>query len=268
MNESKIDLFKVNETLAYKFFQMPKELFRNPYYAQNLCLESKVAYTLLLDRLELSRINKWFNDKEEIYLIYTRQELIKELKIGNGTACKVFNELKKCNLIQEERLGQGLANRIYIGKIQSEELESFKNRIYRDSNSEYLEVLDSISKNAIWHTNNTNINNTDNIYNTAEKILFADTVHLYNEELKELVEKYGKEKTVKIIVTLDLYKKANGKEYASDYDAIHSWVITKVEREEKFNNKKLIILKQVLNTNLIQKKKLQIWNNSMIYFKE
>ena len=68
--------------------------------------------TLLLDRLELSRINKWFNDKGEIYLIYTRQELIKELKISRATATKVFIELANCNLIKEERLGQGMPNRI------------------------------------------------------------------------------------------------------------------------------------------------------------
>ena len=83
MDENNIKLFKINET-----------------------------YTLLLDRLELSRINKWFNDKGEIYLIYTRQELIKELKISLATATKVFIELANCNLIKEERLGQGMPNRI------------------------------------------------------------------------------------------------------------------------------------------------------------
>lgn len=83
MDENNIKLFKINET-----------------------------YTLLFDRLELSRINKWFNDKGEIYLIYTRQELIKELKISRATATKVFIELANCNLIKEERLGQGMPNRI------------------------------------------------------------------------------------------------------------------------------------------------------------
>lgn len=85
-----IELFKINETLTYRFYQMPKELFENPYYKYNLSLESKVAYSLLLDRLQLSRINKWFNEKGEIYLIYTRMELIDELKISKVTASKVF----------------------------------------------------------------------------------------------------------------------------------------------------------------------------------
>lgn len=53
------------------------------------------------------------------------------------------------------------------------------------------------------------------------------------EELNNLVEQYGNEKTAKIIVALDLYKKSTGKVYASDYNAILNWVINKVERDEK-----------------------------------
>ena len=66
---NQIELFKINETLSYKFYQMPKELFNNPYYKNKLSLESKVAYTFLLDRLQISRMNKWFNEKGEIYFI-------------------------------------------------------------------------------------------------------------------------------------------------------------------------------------------------------
>ena len=61
---------------------------------------------------------------------------------------------------------------------------------------------------------------------------------LGNEELNNLLSQYGKEKTAKIIVTLDLYKKSTGKEYESDYNAILNWVANKVERDEKINNNK------------------------------
>lgn len=76
MNDEKLNLFKINETLTYKFYQMPKELFRNSLYRDRLSLEAKVTYTLLIDRLELSRINKWFNEKE-IYLIYKGRVWVK-----------------------------------------------------------------------------------------------------------------------------------------------------------------------------------------------
>jgi len=233
VNDEKLDLFKINETLTYKFYQMPKELFRNPLYKDILSLEAKVTYTLLLDRLELSKINKWFNEKGEIYLIYTRQELINELKISRSTASKVFNELKKCNLIKEERLGQGMANRIYIGKIQSEDLEKFKNRTFRSLKEELLEVQNRISRSIKENTNNTDINNTDNVINRNEKIFYDERVSLYKEEVLKLVEDYTIEKATKFIVELNIYKLSSGKEYSSDYDAILRWVVNKVERDEK-----------------------------------
>lgn len=118
MLENEIDIFTIDDNFTFKFYQMPKELFSNPYYHQNLSLESKIAYTLLLDRLELSRMNGWVNEKKQIYLIYTRKEIMSELKISKATVVKVFNELKTCNLIKEERIGFSKPNRIYLGKIK------------------------------------------------------------------------------------------------------------------------------------------------------
>lgn len=192
-------------------------------------------------------------------MIYTRQELINELKISRATASKVFNELKKCNLIMEERLGQRLANRIYIGKMQSEDLEKFKDRTFRSSKEELQEVLNRISRSLKENSNNTDINNTNlNISNGQEKIFFADRVSLKLEELNNLVEQYGNEKTAKIIVALDLYKKSSGKVYASDYNAILNWVVAKVERDEKrelegvskkssLNLKSIILIIMIIN---------------------
>jgi len=238
MSKNNINLFKINETLTYKFYQMPKELFKSSLYKDRLSLEAKVTYTLLLDRLELSRINKWFNDKGEIYLIYTRQELIKELKISRATATKVFKELIDCNLIKEERLGQGMPNRIYIGKMESEDLYKVKEKIFRSSKEELQEVLNRISRNSKENSNNTDLSNTENLSNNR-KIFLTDKVSLEIEELKNLRSLYNDEKVAKIIVTLDLYKKANGKEYASDYNAILNWVIAKVEREERVEFQKI-----------------------------
>lgn len=231
-----IELFKVNETLTYKFYQMPKELFKNSYYKDKLSLESKVAYSLLLDRLQLSNINKWFNEDGEIYLIYTRLELIDELKISKVTASKVFKELSECNLIKEERLGQGKPNRIYIGKIKSENIEEFKRRNFRSLKTELLEVQNRISRSLKENTNNTDINNTDNMCNENTKIFFDDKVSLYQEEICKLVEDYSIEKATNFVVELNLYKLSSGKEYTSDYDAILRWVVNKVERDEKREN--------------------------------
>lgn len=240
MNEN-INLFKVNETLSYRFYQMPKELFRNPLYKDKLSLEAKVTYSLLLDRMELSRINRWFNEKGEIFLQYTRVELVDELKISRVTAAKVFKELIDTKLIVEERLGQGYPNRIYIGKMQVEDLEKFKDRNFRSKETLLLEVKNRISRSKKENTNDTDIIETENIYSKDDKIFYTEKVSMYEKEVEELVKRYGEDKTAKFIVSLDLYKKSSGKEYASDFDAIQSWVISKIEREElreKYNKTK------------------------------
>lgn len=227
------EYFKINETMSYRFYQMPKELFKNPLYKDKLSLESKVAYTLLLDRLQLSKLNKWFNEKGEVYLIYTRVELTEELKISRVTAAKVFKELSDCKLIREERIGQGNPNRIYIGKIKCEDLEEYKIRNFRSKETLLLEVKNRISRSIKENTNNTDNNNTNTINIKNEKIFFADKVSLYDIELENLVKEYGIDKTSKFIVELNSYKLENGKEYSSDYDTINRWVINKIERDEK-----------------------------------
>lgn len=240
---SDIEYFKINETLSYQFYQMPKELFKNPLYMEKLSLESKVTYTLLLERLRLSRINKWFNENGEIYLIYTRLELINELKISKVTASKIFKELSECNLIKEERLGQGKPNKIYIGKLKCEDLETYKNRVFRSKENELLEVQNRISRSLKENTNNTDNNNTNSNNINREKIFFDEKVSLYIDEIEKLVNKYGIDKTAKFIVELNSYKVENQKECYSDFDTILRWVVNKVEKSLlKFKNMKKNVL--------------------------
>lgn len=51
-------------------------------------------------------------------------------------------------------------------------------------------------------------------------------------EHKKLIEQYGEEKTARMIEALDNYKGSKGKQYKSDYRAILSWVVDKVEKEQ------------------------------------
>lgn len=115
-------LYKINETLQHSYYQMPQELFCNEKY-KKLSIEAKVIYAFLLNRMNLSRINKWTNGNGEIYLIYTRKEIQNKLNLSDKPVTRAFKELREINLIKEERQGFGKPNLIYIGKIEHEEIQ-------------------------------------------------------------------------------------------------------------------------------------------------
>jgi hypothetical protein len=65
-----------------------------------------------------------------------------------------------------------------------------------------------------------------------EKDQHAERVRLTPSEYSILVNRYGQEKTGRLITELNLYKLATGKEYESDYAAIMSWVVKRVEEQD------------------------------------
>ena len=68
------------------------------------------------------------------------------------------------------------------------------------------------------------------------KIKYAENVSMTEKEYQKLIEKYNKIKTHKMIEILDNYKGANGKKYTSDYRAILSWVVNKIETQSNSTN--------------------------------
>ena len=118
--------YKANEILEHKYYQIPQELFVNPKYKDNLNSDSKILYAFLLDRLSLSNKYHWIDSNNNIYLIFTRQEVQNKLNLSEKTAIKAFKQLSQVNLILEKRQGLGKPNLIYVGKIQHEKINNTK----------------------------------------------------------------------------------------------------------------------------------------------
>ena len=69
------------------------------------------------------------------------------------------------------------------------------------------------------------------------KSTYAENVTLTEVEHQKLIDKHGQAATDWMIESLDNYKGAHGKKYASDYRAILSWVVGKYE-EQKLKGRK------------------------------
>ncbi|GAB2046260.1 hypothetical protein AGATL06_27590 [Agathobaculum sp. TL06] len=109
-------LMKLSGAISYFHMQMPRWLFCDPRY-RDMGLESKVAYTFLLNRYQLSRRNGWVNRHGEVYIIYTREDLAQELQVSYRKAIACFKELADRELIWEQRQGRGLPNRIFLAEV-------------------------------------------------------------------------------------------------------------------------------------------------------
>ena len=64
-----------------------------------------------------------------------------------------------------------------------------------------------------------------------DKIAYAEFVHMTETEHQTLLERFGPEKTARMIEILDNYKGSSGKRYQSDYRAILNWVVERAEQE-------------------------------------
>ena len=187
--------YKSNETLEHKYYQIPQELFVNEKYKNKLNSDSKILYAFLLDRLSLSQKNHWIDEDNNVYLIFTREEVQEKLNLSDKTVTKSFKILMEVNLVQEKRQGLGKPNLIYVGKINHSDSENlrFLNRKNYDSGIEESTTLDSENLRGI-NTNNikTNIINTDSINpkSDEELLLIKEKCNLneFTEEKRTILE--------------------------------------------------------------------------------
>ena len=131
--------YRVSDTVTEQFLRLPMALFANPKY-NAMSLEAKFVYALLLDRLSLSQKNGWVNEENEVYLIYTREEIAKLLNITYKKSIGAFKELVDNKLLYEQRQGRGYANLLFVLKpeLTEEDAAEFCEEFY-ESESENTE---------------------------------------------------------------------------------------------------------------------------------
>ena len=92
---------QINSELFWKF---PKFLSENKKYA-DLSNDDRVAYMLIKDRYRYSLSNNWIDDKGDVYVYFTIEELIGLLHVSKNTVTKVKKHLMDCDLLEIEKQG-------------------------------------------------------------------------------------------------------------------------------------------------------------------
>ncbi|MEY8327220.1 DUF6017 domain-containing protein [Lachnospiraceae bacterium 54-11] len=116
MQGIRFDYFYGMEAEQYSFYRIPKMLFTAECFRRLSC-EAKVLYGLMLDRMGLSIKNRWFDEEDRAYIVFTVEEIAELMDCGTQKAVKLVRELdaeKGIGLIEKKRLGLGKPNVIYV----------------------------------------------------------------------------------------------------------------------------------------------------------
>lgn len=119
--------YKISDVVNEEFLRFPLTLLANQRYRE-MSIEAKFVYTLLFNRMTLSQKNGWINDENEVYLIYTREDVAATLNISYKKSIAAFKELIENDLLIEQRQGRGYPNLLYVLKaeISDKEASEFK----------------------------------------------------------------------------------------------------------------------------------------------
>ena len=183
------DYFKGQESDMLSFYRIPKLLFTNDYFKQ-LCVEAKVLYGLMLDRMTLSLKNKWFDAENRAYIYFSQQDAMEMLNCKENKIGALFKDLEQFQLIERKKQGQGKPTIIYLKNFVQEEniCQTFEKPISKED--ENKSNNDKVSDMGKTNANYNNINNTDlnkNHIDQIDQTLNAE-YYAYAERIRENLE--------------------------------------------------------------------------------
>ena len=152
------DYFYGRQSEQFTFYRVPKILFTEDKF-WNVSTDAKLLYGILLDRMNLSVLNQWFDNGGRVYIIFTIDEIKDALGCAEKKAVKLLDELeKKCGLIERKRQGLGKPNLIYVKNFVSGAVEKQFLNCQNDNSGVVKKTIQDLSK---AQCNNTDINNTE-----------------------------------------------------------------------------------------------------------
>lgn len=102
INDLAFSYFIGDESEQFSFVKIPKLFFTDVRF-EELSYGAKILYGLLLDRMGLSKKNKWLDKDKRVYVIYTIEAITEDFKVSKTVAVKFMRELEDFGLIEKKR---------------------------------------------------------------------------------------------------------------------------------------------------------------------
>ena len=150
MQKVQFEYFYNDDSDQYSFYRIPKLLFTEEYFSSLSC-EAKVLYGLMLDRMSLSLKNKWFDEQNRAYIIFTIEDVMELLNCKSQKAVKIMKELDAedgIGLIEKIRQGFGKPNIIYVKNFMIKEAEEQQQQVQQNELPKNCENQNSVIQNS------------------------------------------------------------------------------------------------------------------------
>lgn len=139
----KFDYYYGSQADQFSFIRIPRMLLTEDTF-EKLTLQSKMLYSILLDRMTLSMKNGWFDEENRAYIIYPISEIQKDLGFSKKKAMDYLAELQLFGLVEKKKRGFGLPSIIYVKSFMIQENYASGTEI---GTSEKKQVVSSSPKN-------------------------------------------------------------------------------------------------------------------------
>ena len=223
------DYFYNRDGERFSYYMLPKILVTDERF-KTLSSDAKILYSCLLERTGLSFRNKWIDEKNRVYIIFTVEEVMEILGRSNKTALKILNELDSTTggigLIERKKQGLGKPNIIYVKDFMSVFRSECKNYTPEVKNLHSGSV--KITLQEVKKLHGSNLNNNKPEYSKPDKSFGKaaygtfQNVFLTEDEitdLKAILQSHFEN----YVERLSTYIQSTGKNYRDHKATILSW---------------------------------------------
>lgn len=149
-----LEYLKPATARQYDFYLIPKLIIDHEAF-DGVDYGAKLLYSLMLSRASLSATNAkdFTDDKGNLYIIYTVEQVMKDMRCSKPTAIKMIKQLDDIGLIEKKRQGQGKPAITYVKDFSSVNFKKSKSFTSRSQKflPQEVQIVDPIYND---HSNN------------------------------------------------------------------------------------------------------------------
>ena len=140
--EQNFNFYKAEKVYGELYLQFPRVMLYGKKYSQ-LSDSAKIAYMVFRDRLQYSLKNNWIDEGDNVYFIFTNDELCELLNKSKPTAIKIKKELEGTGLLLQKQMGfdpvtkKNYPNRLYLADLEVNATDIYQLQ-QQDKNAESL----------------------------------------------------------------------------------------------------------------------------------